>query len=188
MHCSVDSQPLDAPIQAPAEIRNRDEAEGVTAHVALLYIQLNQEITAQNKKIVAARSHDKEIQSIRERIAKSEARLECWAISNRTALFGESQSLEMRQGWLKFKWSTAVKLLPGWTDKTVLVQLCKLARRAKSLAAYIRVKHELDRQQILKDSSTEVAKLSADQAAAFGVQVAREEKFRVEPKIEQAAA
>jgi phage host-nuclease inhibitor protein Gam len=156
------------------------------ALVAALTVQLQEEVSAQNGKLLLAREHDKKILDLKERISRHGSRLEGWAKANRTALFGEAQSLELRQGTIGFRLSNrGVKLLEGWTDASVIERLLKLP---ETFHQYVRIKRELDRQRVLADSRPEAERLSERDLAKFGVGIGRSESFFMEAKVESLQA
>ena len=98
-----------------------------------------------------------------------------------------AKSLEMRQGVVGFRWTNrAVRLLRGVTDELVLEALRKLGKKARRWRRYIRVKEDLDRRQILADYRPEVARLADKDLERMGIELSREERFYVEPKLEKA--
>ena len=173
-----------APFTDP-QIRNRDEAEAAMAQATSLQLQLNAVVDLQNAKLILARQHDEEIGTLKKRIARQTERLELWARANREEL-GEKKSLELRQGTLGFRLGNrAVKLLEGWTDAMVLNKLRQLG---KAFAGYIRNNPELNRQAILSDSRPNVALLTGKDLKRMGLEIRQEEKFFIEPKLEEVPA
>ena len=166
--------------------KTRDEAEAAMGLIAALTIELNAALALQNAELIQARKRDPVITDLKDRIARHAVRLKAWATENRAGLGlvaeqpGDKKSLALRQGTIGWRWTNrAIKLLEGWTDALVLAKLRKLKRRA-----YIRIKHEVDRQQLLKDANPDNPKLTAAELRAFGVEVKREEIFFAEPNLE----
>lgn len=155
------------------------------AQFTALSLQINQEINAQNAKLILARKHDSAIRDFTERRSRYGSALEKWAIENREREFALSSTLELRQGTLRFRMGQrAVKFLEGWTELLVLDRLRKL----KKFRPYLRITHEVNRQLLLSDTKPEAEKLKEKDLAEIGLRVAREEKFYIEPKLEAAPA
>ncbi len=162
-------------------VKTRDQAEAAVALHAVLTVELNTAVNRQNAEILAARAKDKEINQLRERIGRYEQALKEWAEKHRQE-FGESKSLEMRQGTLVFRLGNrVVNLLEGWSN---FMALAKLRNAGKKFGEYIRVKEEIDRQRILSDSRPEVGKLKEKDLKRFGLVIEQPERFFVEPKLE----
>lgn len=162
-------------------ITTLDEAQAAGGQVAALTIQINGWMVKKNRAEFAAQKIGKQVSELRARIARYETALREWANKNRKD-WGESKSLELRHVILAFKLGRpAVRLLQGWTDALVLAAL----RKTKALRQYIRVKEEVNRQRISEDAKPEVGKLDANGMRKFGVEIAADEYFYVEPKLEQ---
>jgi phage host-nuclease inhibitor protein Gam len=169
-----------AEIQSPlSPIQSRDEAEASMALVTALRIQLDAEQAQQNIELQIPRKRDPKILDLRNKIAAQSARLGEWAQKDRKS-WGETKSIELRQGILGFKiGNQSIGLLRGWTWEMALAKL----RKAKTFLVYVRTKHEVDRLKLLADSRAEKLKPAA--LARFGMEIYRSESFYVEPKIEQ---
>lgn len=141
-----------------------------------------------NKIMLLARRRDERIQELNGLIAKQAERLKEWAGGERTSW--AAKSLELRHGTIGFReGKNAVKLLVEWTWERVLEalrELRKRARRKEKWGVYIRVKEEINKQQIAADF--QARRLSQKDADRFGVTMGKDEHFFCEPKIERAPA
>jgi phage host-nuclease inhibitor protein Gam len=135
---------------------------------------------------------DAEIQAVRgtyeERLAtlapalaeKTEA-ARSWAEAN-PAEFGQRKSIEFAFGVAGFRTGTPkLKTILKWKWDAVLDAL----RGSRWGAGYIRVKEEINKEQIIADVGAGV--LSAADLRKAGAQVTREESFYVEPKLTRVA-
>jgi phage host-nuclease inhibitor protein Gam len=131
---------------------------------------------------------DRDIQSIRDRYEPELKRYktalehlvllaEEWALANEPE-FGKLKSIDMVHGVVGFRTGTPkLKTLKGWTWAKVLDNL----KRSFVSAGYIRIAEEVDKEKIIADRK----ELGTDKLKAFGVQIAQDENFFVEPKREQ---
>lgn len=165
------------------EITSRDQAEATGAVILSLHQQIKQQEVKATRVAFAAQKLTARISELRGRLARYEEAVKQWAQKNRQQM-GEQKTLEMRHITISFKNSRpGVKFLEGWTIASVIAKL----RKSKKLrAAYIRVKEELNRQQILSDARPECGKLDPKTMRKFGVEIGSEEFFYIEPKIETA--
>jgi phage host-nuclease inhibitor protein Gam len=163
-------------------IQTRAEMETLIREIAALKL---------DETLLAARM-DAEIQTVRgnyeERLAalspalaeKTEAAL-LWAEANPEE-FGQRKSIEFAHGVAGFRTGTPkLKTVSRWKWDAVLDAL----RGSRWGAGYIRVKEEINKEQILADVGTGV--LSPADLRKVGAQVAREESFYVEPKLTRVA-
>lgn len=165
------------------EITTRDQAEAAGGQILALHQQIKQAEIKATRVAFAAQKLTSKISDLRSRLARYEQAIKEWADKNRKEM-GEQKTLVMRHITIAFKNARpAVRFLEGWTLAKVLEKL----RKSKKLrASYIRVKEEINRQQILADARPEVGKLNPEAMRKFGVEVASEEFFYVEPKLETA--
>jgi phage host-nuclease inhibitor protein Gam len=166
----------------PITIANRDQAEAAMAIVATITLMRQATQGEQNTQMILARRHDPEIKRLSDRLARYEEALVAWARKNR-AEFGESKTLELRQGKISFRClGRSVDFLRTWTEDLVLAKVRKLKR----FAIYIRPgKQTLNRQLILHNTKPEVAQLKESELAEIGLTISRGESVSIEPKLEQ---
>ena len=89
--------------------------------------------------------------------------------------FGAVRSIETVHGTLGWRMGgPSLRTLPGWTWDQVKENL-----KAVSAMGYIRVKEEVNKQNLLADRET----ISAEKLRELGVRVVQEESFFVEPKL-----
>jgi phage host-nuclease inhibitor protein Gam len=142
-----------------------------------------------NEKLLVA-TMDAEIQSVRdeysvrlERVteqltAKTEAARD-WATSH-PAAFGRRKSIDFTHAVIGFRTGPPkLKIAP----KSRWDQMLEILRGTRWGAAYIRVKEEINKEQIIADVTAQV--LSETDLKKVGAEVVQEELFYVEPKFSQ---
>lgn len=134
-------------------------------------------VAAQNADILKAQEkHQALINKLSADVAGHEAALKEWAEANRTE-FGEAQSLEFPNGWLRFRMGKrALDLRAGWTWKEVLAAMTGPWKK------YLRPKVEPDKVALLKASDGDKPVLTSAQLTQIGLKVVQEESFEVECK------
>lgn len=173
----------DPPSDQPLQITTRDQAESAGAIVLAIHQQIKAAEIKSTRVAFAAQKLTSRIGDLKSRLVRYESALKDWAQHNRSEM-GESKTLSMRHVTISFHNSRpSVKFLEGWTLASVLAKLRTLPRLKKS---YIRTKEELDRQRILSDARPEVGKLDVKTMRSFGVEVASDEFFYIDPKFEPA--
>ena len=174
---------MNAELPPPLEIQTRDQAEAAGAVILALHMQIKTAETKSTRVAFAAQKLTAKISELRGRLSRYELSIKQWAQKNREEM-GEQKSLVMRHITIAFRNSRpSVRFLEGWTLAAVLAKLRKLPKLRRN---YIRMKEELDRQKILSDARPEVGKLDVKTLRSFGVEVASEEFFYIEPKTEPA--
>jgi phage host-nuclease inhibitor protein Gam len=184
--------PSPAPTPAPIPITTRDEAEASAGLVVGYMLELVAQQNERNIKLLAAQKYDANITRLEEKMAVESARLEQWATANRASLFGDRQTLELRQATLTFqRGKRALSLLDGWTWQQVQDALTgkgwagaveKLLKRG--WRRFLRLKVEVDKTAILKEADPDRAAISEKQLSKRGLQVTQQERFSVEPRLE----
>jgi len=167
----------------PPAVKNRFEMETLVREISGLKL---------NEKMLAA-SLDAEIQAVRDSYEtrlgtltrvleeKTEA-ARAWAERNPEE-FGQRKSIDFAHGVIGFRTGTPkLKTVPKWKWDGVLESL----RAARWGAAYIRVKEEINKEQLIADIGARV--LSEADLRKAGAQVVREESFFVEPKLTRVEA
>jgi phage host-nuclease inhibitor protein Gam len=156
-------------------IGSREAMESVVGEIA----------TIKNRQRQLAASMDAQIQAVRERYegdlaAEAEAldrkieEVQAWSEAN-PAEFGAARSIETVHGTLGWRTGQpALKTLGGWTFERVL-----LALKASGATGYIRVKEEVNKQQLLAQRDA----LGAEKLRELGLRVVQEDSFFVEPKL-----
>lgn len=169
-----------SPVLEPVEIKSRDEAQAALAIISLHQISINRHLFRKQKIELLAQRRGKAIDELRAKQLVYDERLARWAKANRASEFGESKSLELRHGFLEFNSGRpAIKPLQGWTDEMVIRSM----GRRKKWADCIRIKKEIDRQQIDKDFKRE--KLSKEDLAGVGLERKADEHFSISLKLSQ---
>jgi phage host-nuclease inhibitor protein Gam len=158
-------------------IFSRADLEARVAELALLKLEEAQVAAGLDADLQAARErHEPRLASLRKRLAALTAAAQTWADANR-AEFGRLRSLELRAGTLGWRaGQPTLKPRPGWTWERVLAQLKSLA----GLAGYVRLREEVNRQRLLADRVA----LGEERLGEIGVQLAQEDNFFVEPRLE----
>ena len=164
-------------LKSPA-IKTRAEMETLVREIAGL--KLNEKLLTVNM--------DGEIQSVRDTyearlgtltqvLAEKTEAARAWAESNPEA-FSQRKSLDFVHGVIGFRTGTPkLKTVSKWKWDGVLQSL----RAARWGATYIRVKEEINKEQIIADIGAQI--LSTADLRKAGAQVVREESFFVEPKL-----
>jgi phage host-nuclease inhibitor protein Gam len=164
-------------LKSPA-VKTRADVEALVREIAGLKL---------NEKILTA-SMDTEIQAVREDyqsrlggiselLAEKTDAARAWAEANR-ADFGQRRSLEFAHGVIGFRTGTPkLKTLVKWKWDGVLQALLE----SRWGAAYIRVKEEINKEQIIADVTAQL--LGEGDLRKAGAQVVQEESFFVEPKL-----
>lgn len=159
-----------------------DEAEAAGAIVAGLDLEIKAKEVQKGKLQMAAQRHGKQISELQTRRDKHALRLKDWCKENPEVMQGK-ESLELRHVTLSFKWGNyGVCLLENWTDAMALKAM-RVKNRLKKFCEFIRVKHEIDRQSILRDSKADEPTLSKKALAAVGLEIDRERFFYCESKL-----
>ena len=173
------------------EIKNRSDAEKSLAELRRLQGLLDAANAQQTAAIQAEKQkYDKAVKaeqdarapvitSLTAEINLQATALGAWAKENRRVEFGDSQSLQLPDGTLSFKWGKrSVELLSGWDWVKVLKKM------GARWAAHIRIKREVDLRQILIDSqpNPKTGKkplLTAEKLRTIGLRIEQTESFEV---------
>ena len=164
-------------LKSPA-IKNRSEMETLVREIAGFKL---------NEKLLAA-SMDAELQSVRDNyksrldtlaqvLAEKTEAARGWAEAH-PAAFGRRKSMDFVHGVIGFRTGTPkLKTILKFKWDGVLEAL----RHARWGAAYIRVKEEINKEQIIADVTARI--LSEADLRKAGAQVVQEEMFYVEPRL-----
>lgn len=157
---------------------SRDEIETKLGLLAAAAAERDRLVGRLNRaKLRLAQTLEARIQIENKKISEIELELERWAEANKEKEFGESKSLRLLHGVLKFRTGPQkVQAFKGWAEAVCLATLKKL--RWKKKADYIRIAEDLDKQTILNDFKA--GRLTAEQLAKFGLEVVRGEFFAIE--------
>jgi|GEM_PF-1502419 len=91
--------------------------------------------------------------------------------------FGKKKSKDLPNGYVAFRLGTPkIKTLSGWTLKASLAVI----EKTKELAGWVRVKREMDKEQILNDYAAEVT--DAEKLKEVGLKVVQDESFAYEAR------
>lgn len=154
----------------------RPEAETRLGELAALTVERDQKLAELDAEIVRIRQErESEIQLLESRINTAFADLQAWAETHPEE-FKDRRSIEMVHGTLGFRTGNpTLKCLKGVTWEKVLERL-----NDQGLVAYIRTKHEPDKEKLLADRTEAVGQLFPK----IGLQVGQANTFFVEPKRE----
>ena len=159
-------------------VKTRADLETLVREIAAL--KLNEKLLAasMDAELQAVReNYEKRLGSISELLAEKTDASRAWAEANR-ADFGQRRSIDLAHGVIGFRTGTPkLKTLVKWKWDGVLQAL----RESRWGAAYIRVKEEINKEQIIADVTTQL--LAEDDLRKAGAQVVQEETFFVEPKL-----
>ena len=175
----------------PHNLESRAAAGELVKRLAHLTALLGAAVANRDQDVLNAQEkHQALITQIAVEIEAGKERLAAWADENRKVEFGDEQSVEFPNGWLRFRvGQRTLDLLSGWTWEKVLAKL-KSFRVTSQWRAYVRTKQEVNKQALLadtKDSGTG-PKLPPALLREVGVKIVREERFEVECKPEMAVA
>jgi len=93
--------------------------------------------------------------------------------------FAKSRSIEMRHGVIGFrKGKPRLELIGKTSWKDVLAKL------KGKFAAYVRVKKEVNKEQMLADAIAEKQKIKIETLKRFGVKISQDDSFYIELKTE----
>lgn len=164
-------------LKAPA-INTRAEMESLVREIARLKLNEKMLVTAMDAEMQAVRdNYESRIASITELLAEKTEAARAWAEAN-PAEFGDRRSIEFSHGAAGFRTNPPkLKTLVKWKWDGVLDAL----RSARWGAAYLRVKEEINKEQIIADVAAKI--LSAAELRKIGAQVVQEESFYVEPML-----
>lgn len=155
----------------------RDEIENILGKLAEKkqeHTQLCARLARAQARI--ARTIEARIQTAANEIKDAEETIRKWAEDNRAKFFADGKTLQLLHGTLRFRaGGFKVQFLKDWTDK-LCIQTLKRFRKLKE--SYIRIKEELNKQQIVNDFSA--GKIDSKTLAKFGCEVKQGEYFSIE--------
>ena len=166
------------------EIRDREHCDAVlrdmctaTAQLQAAEGMLNDELTRVRERYEAA------IAGARGTVKELTAAVEAWAIKHRSE-FGRAKSLDLLHGTLQFRVTPpAVRQLNRKWPWACIVGAVDAA--GKRFAAWVRVKRELNKDQVLADYAAE--KASDSELAELGLRVVQTEQFAVDLNLDAVA-
>lgn len=178
---SMPTDPKQRTEPPPLKLRTREEAENALAIVASTTAQRDAELAEQNRKLVLARAHDAKIRECEDRLLRYRSALQDWCNNNRAKEFHGEQTLEMRHGWLRFRWTQRkVVFLEGWDEDRTVARMIEL----KELVPYVRMVPQLDKARLLIDTREPEGTLAPRDLKRVGLEIKQEEKFSVEPNLD----
>lgn len=161
-------------------INNRAEAEAAVREICELKNAYQMALAEMNAAVTEAKKNfEDKFAPVQKRILEKSALVQDWAEASPSE-FNGAKSLDMVHG--QVGWRTGqpqLKPLSGWTWDRVLEAL----RPHKVLFGYIRVKEEVNKQQILENRNV----IDDGQLREVGLKVTQEEAFFIAPKLEQTA-
>ena len=161
-----------------ARVLERSEVETRFGELAAMTVERDQKMADLDAEIVRLRQErEGDIALLEARIGEAFAEIHSWAETHPDE-FKDRRSIEMVHGTLGFRTGNpTLKCLKGSTWEKVLERL-----NDQGLVAYIRTKHEPDKEKMLSDRADAIGALFPK----IGVQVKQETTFFIEPKREQA--
>ena len=143
---------------------------------ARLEARMNEQLTAVRRRF------EPDIEEQTRAVDSREAQIKLFCDDNRAEVFGKRQSVTLTHGTLNYRLGTPKTVtLRKWTWKTALETLREAGGKFRK---YVSSKFSVNKTAILADVAA--GKLSAEEAASFGVEVKQEETFAVEPLYEEA--
>jgi len=152
-----------------------DQADKVLQEIATIKAQINERISAYNAKEQQARIQEETLpnQPLEERLKALEAGLESFAIENRPD-FGKLKSKELNHGILSFRTGTPKVVQIAKYTVTNTIALIKKSFWKNDL---IRVKEEIDKDNILVQIKQKESGLTPEVLREFGLEVRQDETF-----------
>jgi phage host-nuclease inhibitor protein Gam len=164
-------------LKSPA-VKTRSEMETLVREIAGL--KLNEKLLVDNmdSEIQTVRdTYESRLATISQVLADKLDAARAWAEAN-PAEFAQRKSIEFAHGIIGFRTGKPkLKTAPKWTWDRVLETL----RSSAWGTAYVRVKEEINKEQILADVTAR--KLSEADLRKAGALVVQEESFFAEPKL-----
>jgi len=169
-------------LKSPA-VKTRVEMETLVRDITGLKLNEKLLIAGMDAEIKAVRdSYESRLTTITQVLGEKTAAAQAWADANPDE-FGRKKSIEFTHGTVGFRTGTPkLKTLAKIKWDAVLQSL----RSCRWGAAYLRVKEEINKEQIIADVGARI--LSEADLRKAGAQVVREESFYVEPKLTRVEA
>ncbi|MDB6020491.1 MAG: Mu Gam family protein [Pedosphaera sp.] len=164
-------------------VKTRPEMEILVREIARLKLNEKLLVAGMDAEIQAVRdNYEGRLGTLAQVLAEKTEAARGWAAAH-PAEFGQRRSIEFIHGVIGFR-TNPPKL------KTVLKfkwdGVLEALRAARWGAAYIRVKEEINKEQIIADVGAQI--LSAAELRKAGAQVVQEESFFVEPRLTKVEA
>lgn len=161
---------------AKRQIRTRDEMESLIGEISSLKIN---EIKIKADLDTALQSvrerYESGLTAIGERLEEDMTAAREWAEDNYEEAFGARKSIEMLHATVGWRLGNpTLKTISGWKWIHVLEEL-----KRRGIAAYIRIKEEINKQAIIDDRD----ELGASALREMGVKIEQVDEFFVEPKL-----
>jgi phage host-nuclease inhibitor protein Gam len=171
------------PMNKTTPIPTRPEMETLVREIAALKLEEKLLSARMDEEIQAARGrYEDRLAALAVALAEQIEAARTWAEANPTE-FTQRKSIEFAHGVAGFRTGMPrLRTVSKWKWDAVLDAL----RGSRWGAGYIRVKEEINKEQIIADVGAGV--LNAADLRKAGAQVTREEAFYVEPKLTRVAA
>lgn len=162
--------------------RNRIEVESVLGEYATLTIEYKRHANALNGELASVREgFEGKLDTIALQIKARGDALQAWADANPEE-FAKAKSITLLHGDIGYRMGTGkLKTLARKTWDSVLETL-----RLLDLPKYIRTSEEVAKDQLITDLTS--GELEPRTAKSIGVELVKEDKFFVEPKMEAEVA
>ena len=156
-------------------IASREGMESVLGEITVIRNRQRQLATVMDAQIQAVRErYEAEFAVATEALDRKVEDIRAWAEAN-PGEFGAVRSIETMHGTVGWRTGQpALKTAGGWTFERVLQAL-----KDTGATGYIRVKEEVNKQQLLSNRET----LGAEKLREIGLRVVQEETFFVEPNL-----
>lgn len=156
-------------------IRSREALESLIGEIAAIKNRQRLLTAAMDEQIQSIRAHyEGDLAAQSESLEEKMEHARTWSEANPQE-FGASRSIQTVHGTLGWRMGgPSLRTLTGWTWDRVKETLI-----AANAVGYIRVKEEVNKQNLLADRDS----LGADKLREIGVRVVQEESFFVETKL-----
>jgi len=166
------------------EIRDREHCDAVLRDMCTATAQLQAAEGMLNDELTRVRErYESAIAAARGQVKELTAAVEAFAIKHRSE-FGQAKTLTLLHGKLQFRVTPpAVRQLNRkWSWDSILATVEMAGER---LAAWVRTKHELNKDQVLADYAAET--VDDTDLAGFGLRVVQTEQFAVDLNLDAVA-
>jgi phage host-nuclease inhibitor protein Gam len=156
-------------------IRSREALESLIGEIAAIKNRQRLLTAAMDEQIQSIRAHyEGDLAAQSESLEEKMEHARVWSEANPQE-FGAGRSIQTVHGTLGWRMGgPSLRTLTGWTWDRVKETLI-----AANAIGYIRVKEEVNKQNLLADRDS----IGADKLREIGVRVVQEESFFVEPKL-----
>lgn len=164
-------------IQNQAASLTRADLVDIVGEIAAAQIKHDKTVAQMNTEIDAARArHQEQVEALQATIKEKSLIAEAWARAHPDQ-FDKTRSIDFGRGIVGFRTGQpTLKALKGWTLKDVLAALKRLAWGKN----FVRIREEIAKDELIAARKT----ITDAMAAKAGFEFVQEERFFVEPKLD----